>query len=262
MEWNFILNWVSKRKIITALLLAFVMSMLCACGDEIPELTDEEISLIADYSSALLLKYDSNTPSRLLPEGSVDMSIVYHDPQITGSDSDNAKEELNISGDIETVVSNSDVTVSDTTEPEKQEHAEGFTDFLADTGITVEYAGEYEIADTYPVENENVYFTVDASKGNKLLVMHFTLTNVSGEEKDIKMNSLGLKYRISINDGKNKNVMTTMLANDILTYTGTLAADESADLVAIAEIPEDETDISTLKFVIRGEEFSSDMMLK
>ena len=266
MEWNFILNWLfSKKKInksIIMVLMMLAMSVLSACGSDIPDLTEEQMDIITDYSSALLLKYDSNAPSRLLPEGSVDLSIVFHDPDIAQPSEEMESDELNISGDIDTQVSNEDITVNDVTNPKESSHADGFGDFLSGSGLEITYSGDYEIVDTYPVENSNAYFATDASTGNKLLVMHFDINNISGEDVNVSMNSYGLRYRVSVNGGKNKNVMTTMLANDILSYTGTLAVGASEGLVAIAEIPENETDISSLVFTIRGNEFSTNMTLK
>ena len=44
---------------------------LCGCGSQIPDLTDEQRSAISEYAVQLLLKYDTNTESRL-----VDLSLL------------------------------------------------------------------------------------------------------------------------------------------------------------------------------------------
>lgn len=257
-----ILDRLKNKKLVIAMVLAMSMSLLCACGDEIPEMTDEEMSIISDYASALLLKYDSGAPSRLLPEGAVDLSIVYHEPLTTGN-VESGDSEMSISGDIDTAQKSEDTLVNDTTIPESNsnDRSNGFADFLDGTGLQIEFAGNIEVVDSYPTENTNAYFTTDASAGNKLLVSHYTLSNVSGDSLNVNMNSLGLRYRVSVDGGKNKNVMTTMLDNDILSFVGTLNAGESVDLVAIAEIPEDNSEFSSLVLTIRGEEFSSKLVL-
>ncbi|MCR5596499.1 MAG: hypothetical protein K6G12_11670 [Lachnospiraceae bacterium] len=246
------------------------MALLSGCGSKIPDLSPEHMEKITDYSAALLYKYDSSTPSRLLPEGSV-VTLTYVDPNSDGAvaaevvpDTEKTPE-IEVNSEPEN--SSEDVTVTDAVTGEVTStpaHSEGFTDFLAGTGLSVMYSGNYEVADSYPEgEAANPYFTVDASSGNKLLVLHFTITNTSGSEMSVSLGSLNLRYRVSINGGKNKFVMTTLLDNDILSYSGTLAADESVDIVAIAEITQEEaSNIQTIDFTIRGDEFSTSMSLQ
>ena len=80
---------------------------------------------------------------------------------------------------------------------------------------------------------------------------------------DVNLNNLNLRYRVSLNGGKNKFVMTTLLENDLLSYVGTLGSGQTEDIVAICEISEAEgADIQTIDFTVRGDGFSDVMSLK
>lgn len=263
------MNWMPRKKFISVLLTIACICIMCGCGDEIPELDAESTEMITEYSAALLLKYDSSTPSRLLPEGTVS-SVAYVDPgspDATSYETEPVEEESDIPVDNVPAVTSDDVTVTDTTTGETSggsPYNGDFDSYMSGLGLSMAYSGNYELVDSYPEgEDVNPYFTVDASTGNKLLVLHFNLSNTSASDQDINLNTLNLRYRVSVNGGKNKFVMTTLLENDLLSYVGTLGAGQSEDIVAICEISEDEAaDIQTLDFTVRGDDFSSVIKLQ
>ena len=92
----------NKNMVCGALLCAMMLSMT-ACGNEIPDLTEEESQRVGEYAAVTLLKYDANNRSRLvdpemviaklekeaamedffgLPEG---VSITYEDYMVADS---------------------------------------------------------------------------------------------------------------------------------------------------------------------------------
>lgn len=257
------------KRIIAVLLTMVCVMLLSGCGEELPEMSPEVTEQVTEYSAALLLKYDSTTTSRLLPEGTV-TSVGYVDPgspNAVSSETEPVEAESDIPVDNVPDVTSDDVTVTDTTTGETSGgsgYNNDFNNFLASQGISMAYMGRYEITDSYPEgEDVNPYFTVDASNGNKLLVLHFDLANTSTSDIDVNLNTLNLRYRVSLNGGKNKFVMTTLLDNDLLSYVGTLPAGGSEDIVAICEISEAEAaDIQTIDFTVRGDDFSSVVKLQ
>lgn len=262
------MNWMRDKKIISVILAAACAVLMCGCGDEIPDLEPEVTDQITEYSAALLLKYDSTAPSRLLPEGTV-TSVAYVDPgspNAASYETEPVEGESDIPVDNVPDVTSDDVTVTDTTTGETSGGGSNgdYNSFMSSLGVSMNYSGTYEIADSYPEGDDvNPYFTVDASSGNKLLVLHFDLANASGSDLDVNLNNLNLRYRVSINGGKNKFVMTTLLENDLLSYVGTLPAGQSKDIVAICEISEEEAaSIQTIDFTVRGDDFSSVVKLQ
>ena len=55
----------NKNMVCGALLCAMMLSMT-ACGNEIPDLTEEESQRVGEYAAVTLLKYDANNRSRLV----------------------------------------------------------------------------------------------------------------------------------------------------------------------------------------------------
>lgn len=245
-----------KKRICIAFITMLAAISLMGCGaDEFPELTEEQTVLVTEYAAALLLRYDTNTTSRLLPEseGSKVLNI-----EILPTSSEPSQENIPL-------VAEDDVVVTDVEEgTEKRPEAEyvGFDSFV-DESFEIQYAGNYELTDSYPKDAGNVYFTTDAAPGKTLMVIHFNLINKTGDSIDVNMNKYKLKYRVSVDGGKNKSVLTTMLDNDILSYVGTVEAGGSVDLIAIVEGDEEEfANVSTLDFTIKGEDHSATMILQ
>lgn len=244
-----------------ALLMTIILS---ACGAEIPDLTEEQAAQVADYAAGLLLKYDSHSTSRLLaPEETTPLEL----PTETVPDENEIFESealITELPDTEPIIDAEDVAVNDNGEVTNGSiPGSGFKSFLSSDELSLEYMGYYEIVDSYPSEGENAYFAMDASAGNKLLVIHFSLTSLYGNAVDVDMGSYNLRYRVSINGGAYKPILTTMLWNDILSYRGAVDGNSAIDIVAIAEIPEAETySIDTMQFIIHGAEYSSSIAIK
>ena len=257
------MNWMEsiKRKISILLIMVMACACLGGCGDEIPDLTEEQQQLITDYSVLLLMRYDKRSPNKLLPENAV-TRVEFVDPG-TGAGSEIIPEEapLDINVDSNPQYSDEGTTYTDavTGESSGQSYGEGFESFLEGESITIDYSGNIEIVDTYPNgEDANPFLSVEASTGNKLLVAHFNISNPGSDTAAVNMGQLGLRYRMSINGGSNKYVMTTLLPNDLMSYVGEIGPGANVDAVAVCEISEEESSsVSSVDFTIKGKDHSS-----
>lgn len=203
---------------------------MTACGNEIPDLTEEESQRVGEYAAVTLLKYDANNRSRL-----VDPEIV-----IAKLEKDAAKEarrqereqteeqpEGTAASEIQMPTAQEDITTS----------LEEF--FGLAEGVTLTYK-DYQIADSYPEDGStDDYFALDTSAGKKLLVLNFELTNGSGQEESIDFLNAAARYVITVNDSTRGNALITMLPNDMSTYAETLNPGETQGLVLLLEINED-----------------------
>ena len=61
-----------KKHILCFFMICILSAVLCGCGNAIPELTQEESDMVANYAAAALLKYDSGYQSRLLNEAQLE----------------------------------------------------------------------------------------------------------------------------------------------------------------------------------------------
>lgn len=218
-----------KGAVCGALLCAMALSMT-ACGNVIPDLTEEESQRVGEYAAVTLLKYDANNRSRLVdPE--IVIAKLEKDAAKEARRQENAQTEEKPAGttasEIESPVAQEDITAS----------LEEFFGLVE--GVTLTYR-DYSLADSYPEDGStDDYFALDASAGKKLLVLNFELTNGTAGEENIDFLSTASRYIITVNDSIRGNALTTMLPNDMSTYAETLAPGETQGLVLLLEVNED-----------------------
>lgn len=226
---------------------------LTGCGNAIPEMTMEQQELVVEFAASELLKYDVNYQSKLTaPEP---------EQQHEEEQGEQPKEPLIEEETLpEEIIADTDVTIVDNTGTVEAQNI-SIADFLDLTGVEISYAG-YETVDTYPEgEAKEAYFFMSATEGNKLLVLRFSALNVSGEELSIDLAKSQTRYKIILN-GTEKNALTTMLLNDMAYYQGTLAANESIELVLLCEIQDDQTEfIDTLQLKMKSVDDSATISL-
>ena len=216
-----------KNTVCGAVLCAMMLSMT-ACGNEIPDLTEEESQRVGEYAAVTLLKYDANNRSRL-----VDPDVVIAKLEKDAAKSDTKEEQSTDSAEagntteIETPAAQEDVTAS-------LEEFFGLPD-----GVTLSYV-DYLVADSYPEDGSTAdYFALDASAGKKLLVLRFRLANSSAQDESIDFLDTASRYVITVNDSIRGNALPTMLPNDLSTYDDTLTGGGEQELVLLLEVNED-----------------------
>ena len=208
---------------------AMAMTMT-ACGNQIPDLTEDESQRVGEYAAVTLLKYDANNRSRL-----VDPDVV-----IARLEKDAAKE----AGRQEQTPTDEQPGGTGASEVEMPTAQEDIMTSLEDffglaAGVTLTYQ-DYQIADSYPEDgSSDAYFALDASAGKKLLVLRFALTNGTAQEENVDFLSTASRYIITVNNSIRGNALTTMLSNDMSTYAETLQPGETQDLVLLLEVNED-----------------------
>jgi len=227
--------------------------LLAGCGEVgMVELSEEQAKQVAEYAANLVLKGAVNYDTRLVDteamiselaeernkQAILDAKVEAMKPAEDSSGDE--KEELGDSSDKPQVV---DAT--------KGESAAGSIEELMDTLTTTIVYDRYELVDSYP-EDGSFVFAMDATEGCKLLVVHFQMTNVSGETVELDTALTGCHYRCSINGESYQSALSTLLLNDLSIYKGTLEAGQTEDVVLVWEVPE-ETEISSLELFIKKE---------
>lgn len=237
-----------NRKLLSILLLCLLMMCVTACGNEIPEMTEQENAMVSEYAANLLLKYSSSYNSRLVdtsqpPEGEVENA------QTPDESSDNVAESLPQEvGD--------DVPGQDTeaqqepagqeTELVQPEEAPAMTiaKVLGLDGVDVEYTG-YRLCDSYPEEGaseEDLFFAMNAADGSKLLVLDLNVVNQTAENVECNTITIPAKYRVILNGEHTQNVLVTMLLDDFSAMDAQLVPQESIHAVLVAEISQERAD--------------------
>ena len=217
-------------KLGAALIAASVLPM-AACGSSMPELTEEQNRLIVEYAAGLLLKYDENNHGRIVDieesEPVNELEVQVEEPVAEETEEPEEAE-----------------VIENTQTPDEVQMGEAIAErsieeFYGIEGVSIAYTG-FEVKDTYPdVAEDNLFFAMNASAGSKLLVFNFMVTNVGGQDLNLDMSAYNTKFKISINGESPQYILTTMLMNDLASFTGTIPAGASENLVLVSEIPEE-----------------------
>lgn len=218
-------------------------AMLGGCGGQIPDMSDEQREAISEYAVDLLLKYDTSQSDRL-----VDLSLLEKNaqPEATEapvttpepSQAPEATEQPQDEGDDETTGMKpveDTPTVSVGGELSEDMYAEIGVTLLLPEHVSLEYR-DYQVVDSY-TDPKDAELTLDANPGRSLLVVRFVLLNSGSETQSVDMLQDNIKHTIVVDDTV-VNAMVTLLSNDMITYMGQLAADESAEVVLLAELEE------------------------
>ena len=235
-----------KMKPFIILLAGTLIVSLNGCGNTIPSLSEEQEALVVEYASTAVLKHDANYQGKL-----VDLSTLKNEEETPVEETMQAPaEEADIPKEPEQMQEpQQDVFSAEQAEAEIQADAEQILG-LQDVSLT--YSG-YEVDEFYPKNGNEIYFVMNATPGNNLLVVKFTLRSLLNEEHDIQIQPGTVRVKIIMN-GEEKNALTTMLPNDLATSQGTLGANEETELVVVGEYPvEDLQTIDSLSVKLKNE---------
>ena len=235
-----------KMRPFIILLAGTLIVSLSGCGNTIPALSEEQEALVVEYASTAVLKHDANYQGKL-----VDLSTLSNEEETPEEETTQEPvEEADIPKEPEQMQEpQQDVLSAEQAEAEIQADAEQILG-LQDVSLT--YSG-YEVDEFYPKNGNEIYFVMNATPGNNLLVMKFTLRNLLNEEQDIQIQPGTVRVKIIMN-GEEKNALTTMLLNDLATYQGTLGPNEETELVVVGEYPvEDLQIIDSLSVKLKNE---------
>ncbi len=240
---------ISNKRVLSIILSILIIGMLAGCGNVIPDMTDEEVQKVGEYSAVMMLKYDANHRSRL-----VDLSL-YPDPLPEVAPEPQPEPEPAPQPEPEPEPQKDE---DKDKEKEKQEELVQTTleEFLKlPEGSQLRYNGQ-SISLSYPEDSSpSNYFIVDATEGKKFLVLHFSLLNLSENKADYDFLTAGYSFRTIVNDGTPKTALITMLSDELSTYIGSLEGGYGEDLVLIYEYDNSIVDnIENIRFQVKSRE--------
>lgn len=218
--------------------------LMTGCGADLPDMTDEEINTIGEYAAITLLKYDVNARSRLVDVSVLEELQNTQEPELPSVPEPEPETKPEPEPATEVPVVDNSVAGEMT--------AESLESFLElPEGVNLEFA-EYEVCQSY--QEDNQYFSLDASAGKELLVLHFTLRNASGSDQSINMLARRDKYRITVNGSSTRSALPTLLTNDLTTYKGTLGSGVAEDVVLVIELsPEELANVTSISINFKNE---------
>lgn len=217
------------------LVLSIFTFMMTGCENQIPEMTEEENALVTEYAAGLLLKYHANYEGKL-----VDTSVP---PETEPVVQEPVSEDVVSDNSVEGEVASSEPTVSSNTTEDVEKPSMSIAQVLGTDGFDIVYRA-FEVCDYYPNEEsapEELFFSMKAGTGNKLLVLKLDITNSSAQE--MMFDTLGmtdLDCKIVINGNNTQRAYVSMIENDFMAISRSFGVGETYEAVIITEMPEAE----------------------
>lgn len=238
-------------RIAYVIILSLLSSSITGCGF-IPTigLNEEDTEIVAEYAAGLLAKYEKGHSMGLVRVDDLDMDALYATPTPTPI----VPPEPLVTEETEVEYDDSLVGDDDTLAEEKEDVQitliplnESFG--LDNCGLEFSYM---ERCETYPESDEQLVFAMNATTGYDLIVVHFNMTNTSGQEQTYLTNLNGYKVRFIVNGEDKYRCDFTILPNDLTSFSGKLASGETGDAILIFELPQQNEIVSLDMMLVNG----------
>ncbi len=230
-----------KGKIIGVL--AISACMLTGCIDSMPDMTEEQSELVAEYAADMLLKYSPNYHYRIADEeevASAEAEMETSQEEETTQEESQPSQDLSQTGSGETVSVGAETSVEDGSEYD-------LATFFGMDQFSIRYAS-CEVTDAYPKAESGAGFSVTAPQGYNLLILHFDVENLGEEAAQCDLFDQINKVRVNVNDAGYVQALSTLLTNDLTTYMEDIPAGEVAD--AVVAVPVEQTDLDEIQTAV------------
>ncbi len=228
-----------KQKLSLILIGGIMMSFLTGCNQVI-ELTESEEQIIVEYAADAVLEhlgiFQHTIVEELVVPEEEDVESV-PEPIIEPTDEEEPKEGIQVViPEMEDVSANANISIEE---------------FFGIDGLQITYK-DYEVVKTYPEDSaDDIYFSIDATEGNNLLILKFDLVNLTGEDYQANMMPYNMKFKVGINGEAQRWVLSTMLLNDLATYNEIIPVGSATEVVLAREISEDIT-VDSISFMMKN----------
>lgn len=230
-----------KGKIIGVL--AISACMLTGCIDSMPDMTEEQSELVAEYAADMLLKYSPNYHYRIADEeevASAEAEMETSQEEETMQEESQPSQDLSQTGSGETVSVGAETSVEDGAEYD-------LAAFFGMDQFSIMYAS-CEVTDAYPNAESGVGFSVTAPQGYNLLVLHFDVENLGEEAAQCDLFDQISKVSVNVNDAGYVQALSTLLTNDLTTYMEDIPTGEVED--AVVAVPVEQTDLDEIQTAV------------
>lgn len=225
------------KRIVGLAVILLMCTLLGGCL-EVPPLTDAEMDMVAEYAAGMLLKYDKNYRSPLLEEEEWNLL----EENVTPTPSKEPEGQGGTPAPTNIPPENGTPTPVPTQEAGlptiiplpggSEESNRQLTEVVGVEGFSVAYVS-YE---TMQEVVRNEYFYLAAKDGRQYMVLHFMLTNTTGEPRIFDASKQKLECSVDINLGTVSRLSISMLENDLQYMPIEVPANSSVPAVLVFEI--------------------------
>lgn len=220
-----------KRKSLLSVVLLTGALVLTGCGEEPYELQDNEREIIVNYAAHIIAKYNVKQPEgyRFVYPAEEEAAEAEEEQQQT---EENQSEETDDGGTQADEQTPEDSSADGTAvEGEQETPSVTLSEALGLTDIQAVYTGA-ELTDRYD--------SIVPESGKKLMILHVTLQNQSGEAKNCDMLALLPVFRATVNGAQETTAELTILPENLSTWEGEIPAGGSEDTIIMFQVQEDE----------------------
>ncbi|MBO6149216.1 MAG: hypothetical protein J6O55_07750 [Lachnospiraceae bacterium] len=251
-------------------IMAFALSLTaCDSAKQINGITEEQRQQIINYSSNVLSDHNANRKDTLKELTDADLKEILkrENPALAEfvppEEKEAPKEEEEEGGGTEDSSSGEEEsgTIESGSNVATMEELAGL---LGLNGFSISYDG-HTVTDGYPEEGSEdaSAFSIRAVSGSdKLLVLHFSITNTGGADSNCDILSRNPRFRYGL-DRQMGSFQTTLLLDDLATLDVPVAAGESTHAVLIAEISQEKAaNMSELVLILKGDGQDTEIVLE
>ena len=228
-----------KKNLVSVFLLYSALALvLTGCGSKLPELSEEENELVAEYAAGIALDNSENYDSGIASAEEIE------------------KEQKRIEREEKRAQATTQATTSQETEQPQQttdttaQTEVAYVDlvsFLELSNVAITFQG-FEIYDSYPADTDTGnYISITSQGDTELLVCKFSVENLSDAENEINILDKKALFRIGINGGTDISALPTLLPDDMTTLKDIIGSKATIEVVTVSEVtPEESEDIQSL----------------
>lgn len=212
--------------------------------------TDEQSDAIAEYMAGLLLDNDKQYDQALIPEDELNS-----DGSDTSEDSNTvtqAPSPTKPAGDAPSGTEDSNSPQSDS----NTSSLSSLSEVIGNDSFQIDYKS-FKLTDQYKSE----YFVLNPRDGYRLMVISFSIKNISGDKQIINLTKAGIEYEITGKSGTKYAPLLTLLENDLQYINIEIGAGKTKGGVLIFQVP-DQSEISGEKLDITNEDKTAEITIK
>lgn len=224
------------RKLTFVVLLILILSMTGCINDY--RLSEEGTDVVAEYMADVLLDEDERYEKSLLEEEELGLEQADTDEP----------EEITAVTPTPTLVPEDDEALSGNNEESGVDNDFTISEVMGIADFDIQYIG-YKLHGTYPEDDTNPYFSLTPREGNQLLVISFSIKNITGKVTKIDLSDAKISYHLDINIGTIYKPELALLENDLQFIDMEIEAEDTQTAVLIFEISKD-IDMTDINLII------------
>lgn len=219
--------------------LALVMTVvLTGCSTSVPDLSKVDNDIAAQYMADALLQYDTNYEDSLVYDHSVLTPTPTPEPTVAPVEATPAPSDNSSAGTNQTAANgtSSGTGVSadgqnGTSDAQNQLTSVSLSDMYGVSGIEMK-GTSYSVKSSYG----SAYEDYTPKKGNKLIVVHFTISNTSGSSQKVDLQKQNVQSALILNGENIGKPLTTFAEGDLQFFKSTIASGKKKQGVLLFEV--------------------------